>query len=71
MNQIEPKLCTLHRAEGRDEPCAREQCTFWENGGAVVPGDCLVERLGLDVRHGGLARYLLEVRERVERARNV
>jgi len=70
VNQVESKLCTLHLADGRREPCTRERCTFWENGGAVVAGDCLIERLGLDVRDGDLARYLLEVRERVEQARN-
>jgi hypothetical protein len=70
VNQIEARPCTLQLAEGRNERCVAEQCAFWEGGGAVLPGDCLIERLGLDVRHGDLARYLLEVREHVEQARN-
>ena len=70
MSQIETKLCTLYHAHGRHEPCTRERCAFWEDGGAVLPGNCLVERLGIDVRNPGLAEYLLEVRERVERARD-
>lgn len=71
MNQIDPKLCRLHvAADGSDEPCTQDACAFWEHGGAVVRGDCLIERLGIDLSHGDLAAYLLEVRERVEQARD-
>ena len=71
MSQIESPTCTLRRAaDGRTEPCPRERCPYWEPGGAVVDGNCLIERLGVDVRRADLAAYLLETRERLERARN-
>ena len=72
MSQIEPKTCTLRLvAQGRAEPCPHERCSFWEPGGAVVEGACLVERLGVDLRTPDLAQYLLETRERLERARDM
>ncbi len=72
MSQIEPKTCTLRLvAQDRTEPCTRERCAFWEPGGAVVEGDCLVKRLGVDVRRPDLAAYLLEARERLEDARDL
>jgi hypothetical protein len=65
MGEPESRDCTLLlAAQGRREPCLRERCAFWEPGGAVVGGACVLERLGLDVR-SGLASYLLEVRERL------
>jgi hypothetical protein len=39
--------------------------------GAVAEGRCLIERLGIDVRRPDLAAYLLEVRERLEQARDL
>jgi hypothetical protein len=63
--------CSLRlAAEGRREACPRERCPFWEPGGAVVLGSCLVERLGVDLRRPDLPGYLLETRERLERARD-
>ena len=71
MSQIESPNCTLRLvAQGQTEPCPRERCAFWEPGGAVVQGACLVERLGVS-RRADLAPYLLEVRERLEQARNL
>jgi hypothetical protein len=70
MSQIEPS-CTLHLAQGVVEPCTGERCAFWEPGGAVAPGGCLIERLGVDVRRTDLAAYLLETRERLEQARDL
>lgn len=71
VSQIDPKRCTLRLALGVIEACPRERCGFWEPGGAVVEGGCLIERLGLDVRRADLAEYLLETRERLEQARNM
>ena len=72
MSQVEPEKCTLRfLAEGKTEPCARDRCSFWEPGGAVVQGSCLIERLGVDVRRADLAAYLLETRERLEQARDL
>jgi hypothetical protein len=72
MSQIHQEDCTLRlAAEGTAEPCPRERCSFWEPGGAVVQGRCLIERLGVDVRRPDLALYLLETRERLDQTRNL
>lgn len=72
MSQIEPKTCALRlAAEGRSEACPGGRCAFWESGGAVLEGNCIVERLGVDLRTPDLAGYLLEVRERLERERDL
>ena len=72
MSQIEPKPCTLRLAAGSyTEVCPRERCAFWEPGGAVVEGNCLIERLGTDVANPDLASYLLETRKRLEQGRNL
>jgi hypothetical protein len=64
--------CTLRlAAEGRQETCPRERCAFWEPGGAVVPGACLLERLAVDLTRPDVAEYLLEARERLEQVRDV
>jgi hypothetical protein len=72
MGLTELQTCTLRLvAEGRVEPCSRGRCAFWEPGGAVVEGSCLIERLGVDVRRSDLAAYLLGARERLEQARDL
>jgi len=72
VNQIEPKTCTLRvAADGGTEACPRERCAFWEPGGAVVDGMCLIDRLGVDLGVRDLAGYLIETRERLEHARDL
>jgi hypothetical protein len=72
MSRPEPHHCTLQFvAQGNVEVCPEERCAFWEPGGAVVNGSCLIERLGVDVRDRELAAYLLETRERLERAKDL
>lgn len=72
MSQIQPPTCVLRfAAEGRTEPCPGERCALWEAGGAVVKGRCLIERLGVDVRRPDLAAYLLDLRERLEQAKDL
>ncbi len=72
VSQIGPQFCTLRLvAEGRAEPCPREGCVFWEAGGAVVQGGCLIERLAVDVHRPDLAASLLATREHLERERKV
>jgi len=72
MNQSEPKHCRIRLgAQDEVEVCPEQRCVFWEPGGAVLNGNCLVERLGIDVRDRELATYLLETRDRLERARNL
>jgi hypothetical protein len=63
--------CTLHLAQGVVKPCTGERCAFWEPGGAVAPGGCLIDRLGADVRRSDLTAYLLETREHLEQARDL
>jgi len=58
-------------AQGEVEVCPEERCAFWEPGGAVLSGNCLIERLGIELREPELAAYLLEARERLERARDL
>jgi hypothetical protein len=72
MSQSDPKQCTLRLAAQREVGiCAEERCALWGPGGAVLKGNCLVEHLGIDVRDTELAAYLLEVRERLEQARDL
>jgi hypothetical protein len=72
MSQSTPKNCTLRlAATGESEICPEARCAFWEPGGAVVEGTCLVERLGVDVRDADLAAYLLDTRQRLEQARDL
>lgn len=70
MSRIEPIRCTLRLATGVVEFCPQQRCAFWEEGGAVVEGGCVIERLGLDVRRPDVAGYLLAARERLEQARD-
>ena len=71
MSQIEPKRCTLRLAAGVVEFCPQQRCAFWEEGGAVVQGGCVIERLGPDVRKPDVAGYLVELRERLDKARDL
>jgi len=71
MHTQESPTCTLRlAAQGVDEPCPRERCAFWEAGGAVVEGGCVIERLRIDLNRADLAGYLLELRERLDEARD-
>jgi hypothetical protein len=71
MKEPEPKHCTLRlAARGEIEACPEDRCVFWESGGAVLEGNCILERLGIDMRDMELTEYLLETRERLERARD-
>lgn len=36
-----------------------------------MPGRCVIDRLGIDFRRADLAAYLLEARDRLERARDL
>lgn len=57
------RLCALQDAVGRVEACPGARCPFWEPGGAVLAGGCLLERLTLDLgRRPDLANYLLGLR---------
>ena len=65
------KLCHLQERVGQVEVCPEERCAFWEHGGAVLPGGCAIERLGLThevERDRELAQWLLDLREQLSRA---
>jgi hypothetical protein len=72
MSQSESKRCKLRlAARGTVEICPEDRCAFWEPGGAVLEGNCLIERLDLDLGDRELAEYLLQARERLEGARDL
>ena len=48
---------------GVTEPCARSRCAFWDAG-------CTIEELGLQAFGPDVSDYLLELRARLEEARD-
>jgi hypothetical protein len=67
---MEGRFCSLAGAVGDAEECPRAWCAFWERGGAVLDAGCAVERLGLPLSDPSIARYLLNLRRELERARD-
>lgn len=64
-SRAEPHLCRLEEAAGRRLVCPEDECAFWEPGGAVLDGRCIVE--GIDFsRDRDVARWLLGIRQRLE-----
>ncbi len=62
----EEQLCRLEQAQGREVRCPEEGCAFWEPGGAVLDGRCVLH--GIDFAHEpGLANWLLEFRDGLAR----
>lgn len=60
------RLCRLEQIEGRDVRCPEEGCAFWEPGGAVVEGRCVLHNV--DFAHEpGLAAWLLQFRNALAR----
>jgi hypothetical protein len=59
-----PPACLLHARLGRETECPGEACAFWDDA-------CSIEdlRLDLDGREE-IAAYLLQLRERLEVARD-
>jgi hypothetical protein len=67
--ETEAPRCPLQYAAGRVEVCPGPGCPFWEEGGAVLPGGCIVQRLGLDLdNRPELAHALLQVRHKLDQA---
>jgi hypothetical protein len=60
------RVCVLDAAVGRLGLCRREECPFWETGGAVLPGGCIVVRSGVDLDRTGVAELLIESRRTLE-----
>jgi hypothetical protein len=64
-SRVSPKECSLRLVLGEHERCPGTACAYWEG-----PDGCMVERLELtDLGHRDLARHLLELRDRLERAK--
>ena len=61
------RICSLELAVGKTGACPGEACPFWEPGGAALDGRCAVEHFDL-APQGSLARWLLEIRERLASA---
>ena len=38
------RSCALAAAAGSPEPCCSGECAYWEPGGAVLEGRCMLER---------------------------
>ena len=66
---MSPRFCSLQLTLGVTEACTEARCPFWEDGGAVLPEGCAVERLDL-AREPQLAGYLMDVRRGLETARD-
>ena len=60
------RLCRLEEIEGREVACPGEKCAFWEPGGEVAGGRCVLH--GIDFAHEpGLAQWLLDFRNGLAR----
>jgi hypothetical protein len=66
----ESKLCQLHLTLGEVDACPGGACPFWEQGGIALPAGCELERLSIDLDRPELAEYLLELRQKLEDARD-
>ncbi len=62
----EETLCRLEQAEGREVRCPEGECAFWEPGGAVLDGRCVLHEVDF-AREPGLAKWLLEFRDSLVR----
>lgn len=72
MNATACQTCRLSLAAcGAAEPCPRERCAFWEDGGTALEGACVLERLGVDLGRPDLAAHLLDLRDRLREARDL
>ena len=60
------KTCRLERVEGRVVACPEDACAFWEPGGAVLDGRCVLHEIDF-AREPGLAKWLLELRDALGR----
>lgn len=60
------KMCRLEGVAGRTVACPEGGCAFWEPGGAVLEGRCVLHEIDF-AREPGLAEWLLELRESLAR----
>lgn len=62
MTTTEPHFCRLEEVAGRRVPCPEDECAFWEPGGAVLDGRCVLTEIDFN-SEPGLAGWLLEFRD--------
>ena len=60
--EAEERLCRLEQVQGREVRCPEEKCAFWEPGGAVLDGRCVLDEINF-ATEPGLAAWLLEFRD--------
>lgn len=60
---MDTTLCHLQMNLGVAERCSGSRCAFWESG-------CLIEALGLHALDPDASAALLELRQRIEQARD-
>jgi hypothetical protein len=65
---VTPKECSLRAAVGEHEQCPGAPCAFWDDGGPFELS-CTVERLRIPLEVHALAQHLLDLRLRLEDAR--
>ncbi len=63
-------LCGMKLTLGEVEACPQGACPFWEHGGTVLESGCGLERLPLELDRTSIAEYFVELRERLEAARD-
>ena len=69
MDGPELKLCRIRLTIGDVEACPEGACPFWEEH--ALERGCGLERLELDLERPDLARYLVDLRQALEEARDV
>lgn len=72
MSSVACQTCRLSlAARAVAEPCPEERCAFWEDGGSALDGECVIERLGVDISRPDLAAYLFGLRDQLQKARDL
>jgi hypothetical protein len=61
------RRCRLEAIAGNERDCPEDGCSFWEPGGAVFAGRCMVERVDLDA-WPALVPDLIRIREQLDAA---
>lgn len=65
------RRCSLQSAVGHVQPCPGSHCPFWDEGGAVLEGGCMLERmLPPEDWTPELAARWLALRRSIDRARD-
>ena len=55
------RICRVEELDGKHVVCPEDACVFWEPGGAVLEGHCVLHGIDFE-REPGLAAWFVEVR---------